>query len=47
MLQLVNTHEKQKKKYSISKESNKFAKQLGFTAKKIGIKDKPIEAVKT
>ena len=43
MLQLVNTHKKQKKKkrrYSISKESNKFADQLDFTLEEIDIKDK-------
>ena len=36
--QLVNIHKKQKKKYSISKEINKFAKQLNLTPKVINIK---------
>ena len=44
MLQVVNTHEKQKKKHSVSKESNEFANQLNFTQKEIDIDDKVIEA---
>ena len=43
MLQSVNTHEKQMKGYSISKESNKFDYQLDFASKerssKRGIKN--------
>ena len=40
-LQLVNALEKQKKKkYSSSKESNKFAKLFKLTWKEIDIKDK-------
>ena len=38
MLQLVNIHEKQKKKYSIYKEI-KFDNQLDFTSKGIGTKN--------
>ena len=44
MIQLGNTHEKPK--YSISKESNKFTKQLDFTITEIEIKDQIIEAAK-
>ena len=47
MLQIVNTHEKQKKKYSISKGSNRFANQLDFTLKEKYIKDKARETGKT
>ena len=39
MLQFVNTPEKQKKKYSISKENYKFANQLDLSPKEIEIKD--------
>ena len=39
MLQFVNTNQKRKKKYSFSKESNKFTEQLDLTPKEIGIKD--------
>ena len=46
MLQVVNTHEGQKIKYSISKESNKFPKQLDLTTKEIDIKNNAIEAEK-
>ena len=35
-----------KKKYSINKESNKFAYQFDFTLKEIDLKDKSIEAAK-
>ena len=47
MLQLVNTHKKEKKKYSICKESNKFANPFDLKLKEIGIKDKSTEAAKT
>ena len=47
ILQLVNTHNKQKKTYSICKESNKYANQLNLTPKEIYIKDQAIEDVKT
>ena len=47
MLQLVNTHEKQKKNSLINKESNKFAKQLDFTPNVTGRKNKAIEVEKT
>ena len=43
MRQLVNAHEKEKKKNPISKESNKLAKQLGLTPKK----NKVTKAIKT
>ena len=46
MLQLVKTHNKQKKKNSIIKERDKFAKQLEFTLKEIYIKDRAIKATK-
>ena len=46
MLLLVNADKKQKKKYSISKEGNKFARQFDLTQKEIGINDKAIEATK-
>ena len=45
MLLLVKTQEKQKK-YSVTKESNKFANQLDLTQKEIGIIDKAIDATK-
>ena len=35
-------YEKQKKKYLINKECNKFAEQFDFTPKGIGIKEKAI-----
>ena len=38
MQPLVNTYLLQKKKNSTSKESKKFANQLDFTPKEIGIK---------
>ena len=47
LLQLVNIHEKKKKKYTLSKESYKFANQLDHILKEIGIKDKAIYAAKT
>ena len=40
------TEKEAKEKYSISKESNKFAYQLDLTAKEIDIKDKAIETAK-
>ena len=46
ILQLVNAHDKQKKKHSFCKESNEFAKQLDFTTKEITIKDKETETAK-
>ena len=45
MLLLVNMPKKQKKTYSIKKESNKFSNQL-TQPKEIDIKNKAIEATK-
>ena len=36
----VGKHSREAKKYSISKESNKFGKKLNFIPKEISIKDK-------
>ena len=46
-LQLICKHDKQKKKYSISKESHKFTNQLDLTLKEIDIKLKTIKRVKS
>ena len=35
ILLLISTHEKQKKNYSISKESNKFTKQFDLALKEM------------
>ena len=46
MLQFVNTLKKSNKKYSISKESYKFANQLKLTLKETNTKEKTREAAK-
>ena len=46
MPQLVDIHKKQKKKYSISKDSHKFGNQFHLTLKEIDIRNKAKEAAK-
>ena len=47
MLKFVKAHKETKEKYSIYKESYKFANQLNLTPEEIDTDDKAIETAKT